>query len=663
MPEQPGYIQDIEDDLHARKDWASRDAEIMKRRMGERKKSSKKPYPNAPNFVVPIIDDTVREKTDQEITMILNAPRIANFFPVDPNTPINLVETAEVMFDTYLRHVIRFRQKKEEAVDCKNARGFAITKVVRTEDPRWGTVPDFVTVDLKDVIVPVDMRAQDVRDAERLTFVLRMSKKKLKDRMENGGWNKKAVGKLLKRVNAKGTGEQNAEDKGIDSTYQDEEHSAIKATEKLAGINVSDYAQDNIVVWEIMHYATKWDVDNDPKKVIKKGRKCMAYISPDEPDLLLHIKPWKEPDTVKQLSQIEAVRENLAALNTGEETQVKTQQDGISFVEIEGSDRPWPVIQHRYEYRSTLWYDSRGIGHLCRDNQIYATGVQNAKGVWLDYSKNFMLEQDPSAPANQQNVKFAPGSRLPPGSKIAQIPQPPSNFDFDIDAQKREAATRAGAGSSLFSERISETRKVEKTKAEVVSTDAKQATLTSASVDRFNDPDVELFALLWEDLRRLAPQLPLIENGSAAGSVDPSVYKLDFLIVPAASSKTANPDLQFVKDREAVMFAAQFMQQMPVDIQKGVMHAMTRHDPFLAKKMVFDPAQEGPQGQPPIYQILAQVTQMLQQVGQQGQQRDQQIEGVQKLAVENSQRGDQLDENLVAARSAASGKNGDSAGS
>ena len=82
-PEAP-WVQDIKDDVEARGVWANKDAEIMKRPLGYRKKKRKKPYVGAPNFVVPIIDDVVTDRTEQEVSMMLNAPHISNFISLSP---------------------------------------------------------------------------------------------------------------------------------------------------------------------------------------------------------------------------------------------------------------------------------------------------------------------------------------------------------------------------------------------------------------------------------------------------------------------------------------------------------------------------------------------------------------------------------------------------
>ena len=113
------WIEKIKQDAGNRQKWASRDRQIQKRRLTDRPAKKNKPYPGAPNFVVPIVDDVVREKTDQEITMMSNARFLAYFIPMGPGLSAPMRMKAQLAFDTYLRHVIQVMPKLEEALDCK----------------------------------------------------------------------------------------------------------------------------------------------------------------------------------------------------------------------------------------------------------------------------------------------------------------------------------------------------------------------------------------------------------------------------------------------------------------------------------------------------------------------------------------------------------------
>ena len=214
-----------------------------------------------------------------------------------------------------------------------------------------------------------------------------------------------------------------------------------------------------------------------------------------------------------------------------------------------------------------------------------------------------------------------------------------SRRDFDIDQEKREAGARSGAGNSQFSSQVTESRKLQKSATEVNAEMAVQSTLSSASVDRFNDADRELFRQLWEECARLELELPIIDNGKTVGTMSKSVYSGSYVIVPAASEKTINPEVQFLKNQQIVQWLATFAQQgAPIDVSAGLQFVTEQANANLANIMFIDPNGQGPQGQPPVYQVLQQLLEAAKQNQQIDQEQAQGIEYTMKLTVENSQK-------------------------
>ena len=149
--------------------WADRDEKICRLRLCERRAKRRKPYPGAPNGVVPIIDDTVRGVVDQELTMLANARYYAHFIPLTQIPATDLAQ-AQMGFDTYLRFILNALPKIEEGLDNKASRGFAVIKIIRTKHPRYGEIPDFETRDIRRIIVP--STTKDIRASERITDLL-----------------------------------------------------------------------------------------------------------------------------------------------------------------------------------------------------------------------------------------------------------------------------------------------------------------------------------------------------------------------------------------------------------------------------------------------------------------------------------------------------------
>ena len=161
-------------------------------------------------------------------------------------------------------------------------------------------------------------------------------------------------------------------------------------------------------------------------------------------------------------------------------------------------------------------------------------------------------------------------------------------------------------------------------------------------MDRFNDPDRDLFQMLWEELKELRVSLPMIERGEFKGEMSPSVYDYDFIMVPAASARSMNPEIQYGSNKDLFSLFAQLQPTgVPVDLRAGAMYLGMHANPDLTRVMLPDPNAIGPGGQMPInvqYQQLQQMVQMLQQAGAALETR---VNEVAKLAVETD---DKVDE-------------------
>lgn len=581
---------EIEKDIANRKKWYDMDCKIVRRRLGERASKANKPYPNAPRPVVNIIDDVVTEKTEQEVSMHMNAPRLVNAIALAPGIPPEIRAKAEQAFDTFLRFICKARQKFDDGMDAKNCRGFAVYVVQRREDERWGLLPDFETVDPVDIIVPTDTK--DLVDAERITRVLRFNPRKLREKEVKSAW--KNVDLVIERCSG--------EEKGGD------EKSSLRDREHLHGINTNPEDYDLIEVLECWHYATEWDVEQAKefgieKEVINDRRVCTIFAR-SAPDLVLNMFPWREDDQMKA----EPLDENKAAEEMAR-AQVEMREPVLESEEIDygsGTDKRWPFVQARNEnILGRYFYAARGAGHRCMDDMMIATATLRAKMYAMDYHSVPMFERSGEYGDNSSNFTAEPGAILPLGLKPSNMQNIPSQLDFTVEYHKREAGRRMGAGSLyMFSGQMTETRKIEKTATESNNENSRLGMVSSASVDRHNDPLVDLYQMLWDDLVRLNRPLPVIENGTFQGLASTDVYQIPFLWVPASSAKTANPDLQYMKAKDVMSVAMGVAQMLPLDLQYIVKEVFSYYSPDFANKAFFDPNQQGPQGQPPIYMVL-----------------------------------------------------------
>lgn len=595
--------------------WADRDEKICRLRLCERRAKRRKPYPGAPNGVVPIIDDTTRGVVDQELTMLANARYYAHFIPL-AEVDTNGLAQAQMGFDTYLRYIVNALPKIEEGLDNKASRGFAVIKIIRSNHPRYGEIPDFETRDIRRIIVPSGTK--DIRTSERITDLLDpIHVRDFKAMAKEREWPEDIV---LKIASTASSTEPLETDSHIKST--------LGSTADLLGIQTGGDGNEMVQLWEQYLYATEWIAMQDSSGQVKEGDKCRIVYSPKLPNDLLSVDAWREEDTFVKFTEEEMLVELQAALTEGREPELGRFE--------QGPQRVWPYIQCRNENRTTLHYDTRGIGHTCRDDQLFATSELNAKMVMMDYYQLPLFTGAGSRTST--NISFLPGSFLPENVTPVNMPQIPQQFDFDIEKHKRDAARRAGAtGQYEFSGDLSNKKRVQKTAEEVRTESSRGSMVSSASVDRFNNPWSEVFMQLWEDLARLKKPLPLISQRTFKGMMSTDVYEWPVMIVPGSSAKTLNPDLQFNRDVQAWEFARTSLASMGVvlDPEAAASDILAHWDPFKAQRWIIG---KGDQAAQPVYAQLEQLTQAVQGLVESSKGLEQVVRSTAALAEENAQR-------------------------
>lgn len=601
--------QSVLKDIGARSEWVKKQTEIIKRERCYRTKKKTRPYPGAPNFVEPIISDAVREKTDQEVTMLLNAPLLAHAVPISPVDPAlwsPLKSQIERAFDSYLRYVIRIRRKIEQAMHKKNLHGFAVVKQVRKFNRLLQqTIPDVEVCDVLDVVAPPD--TSEIEDADRLTFILRPTERELRVNakpVSEGGLGWQNVEEIIQKCKV------DAEDKGRKEDWA----SGAETMQEISGVTTSRGCS-YVVMWEIYTYATKDDVD--AKAGIKEGERIRVVLSPDLPNMPAVKQPWRDPDTVERLSGDDEVKEMQAALAEG--------RGPVLYKNVRGAERPIPAAQCCFEESDPLFHSKRGGGELCMDDQIAATASTNAKATMVEYYQTPMLTGNARNPSA---VSFEPGSVLPEGLNFATMPNVPSQFDFDINTRRAMAGRRMGAQSQYNYSTDMGARKLQKSATEYKGEEQRVVQVSSCSVDRFTEPLARVFQMLWDDLRRMKLVFPLIGIGAEGYEQAPEdMYTSKVLLIPAANSKTFNPDVQFERGVRLTGYCMDLAKAgVAVNLERVGRDTLTMLDARTTAGYILDPAQAGPQGQPPIYQTLDQIQQQIQQLAKAGSQTWQQVQ-------------------------------------
>lgn len=586
----------VKDTIKDRQKWVKNDETIVKKRMSDRPKSKKHPYRGAPNFVEPIIDDNVNEKTDQEMSMLFNVPHLCHAVPLVAGVDNKMRASIEWAFDSYVRHIVRLRAIMEQAMDCKNSRGFAIIKNVREyNDILHQKVPSIEVPDNRDIVVPVDLKSRDLPSSPFVCHIHRFTKSEFLDEAKTRRWNN--VDEVIKTA-------MTTYRNGMGQNDDGDEFDLVG--ENIYGVTTSR-GYDGIVVYELYHYAT----DDDVNEEIKKGERVLTWVCPDCPNLVLDSYPWREADSITLEPIINAMGRQIG------------QQPKV----VHGFERVWPFTQIRAETLNDFFYSSRGAGHKLMDDQIYATSLKNAKAVMLDYFGKPMLESEGTKPTNSANVTFEPGSVLPAGYKLAKPQELPQSLSFELNQTRALSARRIGSsGQYNYSMDQSSSRKLEKTATEVQNEQQRTNMVSSSSVDRVNSPMSNVFQLLWDDLRRAKINFPVVSTSAPTALIDPRLYDIPVMMIPAASSKSLNPEYLLSKSMGLVNWLVGIAgDKLPLDLEDMVSGVLTNYDSNLTSGWVV----RG-QARTSIDGKLEQLTQMIQQVAQAGQAADARMVNIEK---------------------------------
>ncbi len=554
----------IIDDIQDRKPWFETCSTVRAKRMSEKKAVKKYPYPGAPNFVVPIIDDIVRRKVSEELSMMLNAQKICHFMPMTVDA-FNISDIIEDAFNWLLRFNLKARSKLESIIDCKNEIGISVAKLVDNFNviPNQNC-PDFVWVDPFDFVIPWDSKT--IEDADRMVHVIRLTERELRERGSQKAW--KNIDELISKAKEGGTS---------DSEYEEYKNRYGSRTD-MKGIATSSSDKSYYTLWEIYTYRKEGggifdkNPDSDDKTYLGSSR-WVYVMSPEFPE--------------------------------------------IDIMDYQYDWDKWPFVQFKYECRTDKFYESRGCGQLCLDEQIYATQCKNMKSVFLEYAGKPLFT---GKVQNSQNISFTPGSILPEGITPVNLPNVPTAFDYDINSSYMMSEKRCGTAMQSLTGGRAGIQGGKKTATEVEAEMNISGVTNTDSVERNNEPLQELFSKIWDRLSKRMIIFPFMSDDKPEEPIKLlTAYSAKWALMPSGNTSTANP-LLMKKQVEAI---APMLLQSPFGNQYEIYKMLVSIiNPKLVPKLLIDPSAVGPQGQAPIVQqvqSLAQSSQqqmqMIQQIG------------------------------------------------
>lgn len=490
-------MQDIDD----RRDWSEQQRKWRRVRLGLDRKQ-KLPYPGAPDLLEPIIDDNACALTSAENSIMWSSRVLATFLPLDAQA-MPYKRVAERGFDTLLRITLDCRAKIENLFDVKNERGMSIAKLVVNDTALPGELlPDFEPLDPLDVVVPKGTRK--IRDADRVTHIIRYTEREFTQEALKRGWTgwEQVLDQLSVREKRSGGELPEGDEYGVSRS-----RGGGKDTEKSS--------QAEVCVWETYHWQTQDGAA--PKKRV-------TVMCPDFPEIVMHDADWRWPDVVTPVPMPPSV---------------PGQMPGVAVSVTPGAERAWPFVQFRFENRALGYYDVRGVAEKLLDSQKEATSNKNAKALVMDYCAKPFLKGDKSM---FTSFRFRPGDVLPNGAELVIPPRVDPVFDYNMDLARAGASRRVGAPQGALSS-VDRTRDA-KTATEVSQSAVNSNMLSSDAVERFCEPLGELFNQMWEYLKNNPPSGGLVAvEGQNVMDVPVECFKQRFLIIPGVSGRSANPDL------------------------------------------------------------------------------------------------------------------------
>ena len=302
--------------------WSSDKDYFNRLRLGERA-HRRLPYAGAPNFIEPIIDDTISRTTEIQNRVLWQQQFIATFIPMSAQA-YEMKEKVERSFHYLLSTLLQIRRTLSMTLDSVNEAGVSFQLLTVNEHSYERVfraskqLPDIEYLHRDDLILPPNTKR--IQDTHRFIRVVSYVPETFAIVAQNLGW------KDWKTVirNAKSRNE------GKNSSHED-------LTGYHPRIRTSQLQQtDNQIVVHEGYYHDK------------QGNKRFIQYPQHMPNHILLDKKW--------------------------------EWNNLPF------PRRWPIIDFIREDRAPGIFDSRGLAETLADNQKAASQIKNVQGELLDYT-------------------------------------------------------------------------------------------------------------------------------------------------------------------------------------------------------------------------------------------------------------------------------------
>jgi len=429
----------VDADLSDRRDWFAR-AEKNRTERFKRQNTAKPVYDGAPNLVDPLIDDMVRELKQSCVTVLWQAPRLAQFIGLDP-VAVEHAEAAEAVFDFHLRHGCKTRARVSQIVDDELTFGFGVAKLVEAPGRGVLPVPDFLPVSPLSVVVPT--ATGEFSEAERVCHMMKYTRSEFLRAAAANGWDAETARLVLATVLVKKAGSDQS-----GTVYAMRDIGEDRARFRDSALANS---QTMVDVWEV-YYETA-----------DLGRRVCCFC-PQFPDLVLSDRPW---------------------------TWV-----ALIGAESEPPVREWPFVQFRNE-DATGFYNTRGIPEILEVDQKEASTYRTTRAIAIDFAgKPFLSGHRRSTP-----FRFRAGEFLD-GMEIVWAKNPGVDHVYQQDYSRNLAMKRVGSTQGAIASVAGADQR--KTATEVNAMMSAANGMSTDAVDRFAEPFAQLFSMMWLFMSRHA---------------------------------------------------------------------------------------------------------------------------------------------------------------
>jgi hypothetical protein len=510
--------------LDDRKDWATRQERNYKMRNGGIRRMVK-PFPLAADGHYPLGDTLTEKLKPLYVQQLYGSETVCSFVCLKPQDD-ELTQSVGHWFDYILKQKSNFERSMFVAIDQMIEQGFTPIKVY------WNAGTKrlcWEQIDPLHLIVPNACQEYNQNGGtDWMVHVLHMS---VAEYEANGKFEQGE--EFVKRIKGKG----NKSDSDANSKQQ--------TVDYKEGINCSD--DDNeIVLWEVYN------------RDRKSGKITVETISP--------LLSCDEGENV--VRQSFTLPYNQGCFASGEH---------------------FPFFQLRYEIKGKGHYSGRGVMEIAAPFEMSLTASWNSIHDHMAFSSKPLFENSGASPLpNAGNWKSKPGAIMPPGLKLAQMPEPPTSLRQDMDLTRALAEDRVQIPNFSASEHL--TGQVPSSQT------ATGQKLIAAQSSQGNDLRARVFKLdLAEGLQlgwslllqygNVDESLTYLVNGKPE-TLNPASLHKDYEIVPNGSADSWNKGAVVQK---RLAYYQTFLENPYVDQAESTKWLMEGDDPKMVKRLFKDP--------------------------------------------------------------------------